>query len=241
MEKSFQYGETKIEYCIVPNSNLSAKVRIHVHPNGKVEVETPTEQNLIDIETAVRKRARWIVKQSKAVEKLRLFALPREYINGETHFYIGKRYLLTLNITKDAPGSVKLRGGRIEVTSRTKDPAAIKRRLNEWYKLKSEKYFQKRLDYISENISWLEHSPPIKLINMKKQWGSCSPTGVLHLNPWLIRASTDCIDYVITHEICHLKERNHSKKFYQLLSRSYPNWKHVKTKLDGMAELLLTG
>ena len=59
------------------------------------------------------------------------------------------------------------------------------------------------------------------------------------LNPHLVKAPRDCIDYVIVHELCHLKEHNHGPQFYQSLGRLMPDWKAVKARLDGMAELLL--
>ena len=74
---------------------------------------------------------------------------------------------------------------------------------------------------------------------MSKQWASCSPSGSINLNPCLIKAPRDCIDYVLTHEIRHLREHNHSKRYYSLLEKHYPNWGKVKSRLDGMAELLL--
>jgi predicted metal-dependent hydrolase len=74
---------------------------------------------------------------------------------------------------------------------------------------------------------------------MKKQWGSCSPRGNILLNPHLVKAPRECIDYVILHELCHLKEHNHSPEFYRLLNQLMPDWKQIKAKLDGMAELLL--
>lgn len=74
---------------------------------------------------------------------------------------------------------------------------------------------------------------------MKKQWGSCSPKGVLSLNPHLVKASLRCIDYVLLHELCHLQVRNHGQKFYDLLSKHLPEWQAAKARLDGMAELLL--
>jgi predicted metal-dependent hydrolase len=74
---------------------------------------------------------------------------------------------------------------------------------------------------------------------MKKQWGSCSPAGVLSLNPHLVKASSLAIDYVLLHELCHLRFHNHSDRFYRLLDRQMPGWKEVKERLDGMAQLLL--
>jgi len=75
---------------------------------------------------------------------------------------------------------------------------------------------------------------------MKKQWGSCSTSGNLILNPHLIKAPKTYVDYVILHELCHIKEHNHSEQFWRLLTQVMPNWKEVKAELDGMAEYYLS-
>jgi predicted metal-dependent hydrolase len=239
MNASIKYGDREIHYEVVRTATLVKKILIHVHPNATVEVEAPDANPIPDINVAVRKRARWICKQLDMIADTKKYVMPREYISGETHFYIGRRYSLKVITTREDAQTVKLRSGRIEVITRINDPVVIRKRLKKWYTEKSEDYFQKRLHHISQNIDWIQDTPSFKLIKMQKQWGSCSPEGVIHLNPWLIRAPSECIDYVITHELCHLKERNHSKKYYALLEKYYPNWEHVKTKLDGMAELLL--
>ncbi|WP_277871155.1 M48 family metallopeptidase [Vibrio splendidus] len=69
--------------------------------------------------------------------------------------------------------------------------------------------------------------------------GSCLAKESLMLNPHLIKAPKECIDYVILHEHCHITEDNHSEKFWRLLSSVMPNWQEVKTRLEGMAELYL--
>ena len=74
---------------------------------------------------------------------------------------------------------------------------------------------------------------------MRRQWGSCSAQGILIPNPHLIRAPSACIDYVLLHELCHLKVHNHSPKFYSLLEREMPRWRAVKQRLDGLAQQLL--
>ena len=79
----------------------------------------------------------------------------------------------------------------------------------------------------------------MRLQVMKTQWGSCSPTGKLTLNPWLVKAPRDCIDYVILHELCHLKEHNHSPRFFKLLDRHMPAWRQRKARLDELAEIIL--
>lgn len=239
MQGSLTYGDTTILYERVENPVLVEKIRIHVHPNGAVEVETPPDKLPQDISRALYKRAGWISKRLAEAASLREHVLPREYISGETHFYLGKRYQLKVSASGVGPSFVKLRGGLIDISLPHADRAAVKRRLNAWYRERANDYFLKRLSDIARGIPWVQHTPRLKLVAMGKQWGSCSPAGAIHLNPWLVRAGRDCIDYVIMHELCHLQEHNHSKRFYALLDRHAPNWRHVKTRLDGMAELLL--
>ena len=239
MRGALRYGEAAIEYRVVFSPSLPDKIRIHVHANAEVEVEAPPDATESEIFRAVKKRARWISIQLERAQEAQSFRLPREYISGESHFYVGRRYLLKVIQTDDTIGAVKLKGGKIVVLSKSTDPTTIRRNLRLWYQARGLEYFGRRLQVVSSSIGWLSDAPRLKLVPMKKQWGSCSPDGGIHLNPSLIRAPSDCIDYVISHELCHLRERNHSKRFYELLVQAMPNWEHVKARLDGMAELLL--
>jgi predicted metal-dependent hydrolase len=239
MRASVFYGERKFEYFVSINNELADRVRIHVHPNGTVEVESPAGKSDHEIAEAILKRARWIGTNLSYFEKLRKHALPRNYVSGETHFYLGKRYQLKVLESYSGSSRVRLIAGQIQVELRCLDSVAVKRRLNAWYKDKAERYFQERIDLIGKELVWVDVIPSIKLMKMRTQWGSCSPSGKILLNPMLIKAPRECIDYVIIHELCHLQEHNHSKKFYSLLEKALPVWKHYKSKLDGMAELLL--
>ena len=134
---------------------------------------------------------------------------------------------------------VKLSRGRFVVQCKELSPEKIKVLLDDWYKEHAHQVFVRRLKLITSGISWLNSEPPMTVRLMKKQWGSCSPKGRLSLNWNLVKAPMDCIDYVITHELCHLKEHNHSKQFYTLMEKHLLEWKPVKAKLDGIAELLL--
>ena len=234
-----RYGERETDYQITPAERLTAKILIHVHPGGMVEVEAPPDRTTTVIKAAVQKRARWIFENLDAANDARTYALPREYVGGETHFYLGRRYRLSVREDRTVPSSVKLVRGCIEIVAPVADQAAIKRRLRHWYRVRAEDYFRRRLDNIAGEIEWLTVTPPMKLVSMERQWGSCSPAGSINLNPALIRAPRHCIDYVLLHELCHLKEHNHSKKFYALLHKHNPNWAETKAELDRLAELLL--
>ena len=236
---TLRYGDRETEYHVGPAERLTSKILIHVHPDGVVEVEAPPNREATTIKAAVQKRARWIFENLDSAMDARTYALPREYVGGETHFYLGRRYRLLVREERAAPSSVKLVRGCIEITAPVADQAAIKRRLRNWYRVRAQDYFRRRLDHIATGLDWLTDAPPMKMVAMEHQWGSCSPAGSINLNPALIRAPRHCIDYVLLHELCHLREHNHSKKFYALLQRHNPNWVTIKAELDRLAELLL--
>jgi predicted metal-dependent hydrolase len=237
--ETLHYGERAIQYNVTQTMRLASKILIHVLPDGTVKVDSPMDGDPNSIRRAIQKRARWIFENLDAVKDARVYALPREFIGGETHFYLGRRYRLSVIVDDTKPSCIKLLRGRLEVTTPDNTAATIKRHLTGWYQGRAKQHFAKRVREMSALITWIETVPSIKLVPMEYQWGSCSPTGSINLNPALIKAPRHCIDYVLTHELCHLREHNHSKRFYALLQRHCPNWEATKAELDSLAELLL--
>jgi predicted metal-dependent hydrolase len=239
MSITVRYGEDEVACNITRNAALLDRIRIHVQPNGEVEIEAPEDEPIARIRTAAQKRARWMHRHQSSAKAAKSCVVPREFVSGETHFYLGRRHKLNVIEDSKSPSSVKLLKGRIQVTLPVADPVAIKRRLRSWYAKKADEYLGRKLEEMAGRISWVSSTPKFKLVRMQTQWGSCSPEGSILLNPALIRVPRHCIEYVIAHELCHLKEHNHSKRFYQLLNRSVPNWPSTKAELDGLAELVL--
>ncbi|MCW8825445.1 MAG: M48 family metallopeptidase [Gammaproteobacteria bacterium] len=237
--QTLQYGEKKIPYQLFFVVSEGAKIIIDVLPNGTVHVKAPEGRSLPEIKQAVFKRARWINNHIERIQQQQAHVLPRQYVSGESHYYLGRRYLLKVFDATECAPQVKLLRGQLQVYTNSRDPKAIKALLYGWYRQHAQETFARRLLALLPQVLWLKQTPEWKLRLMKKQWGSCSPEGVLSLNPQLVKAPRECIDYVVLHELCHLQEHNHSKKFYRLLSRMMPEWEHVKARLDGMSELLL--
>ena len=237
--QSFSYGGNKYDYSVVHLPGKKCAIEIHVFPNGAIQVDAPADACSPEIKRAVLKRARWIVSHVEESEKRLRHILPREYVSGESHYYLGRRYLLKVLPAEDGIQSVKLLRGRLQVTCRSKDAESVRALLDAWYRQRAASIFHDRLGAVCENVLWLKENPSIKLLSMKKQWGSCSTSGKVILNPSLVKAPKECIDYVIVHEVCHLKEHNHSPRFYRELDQLMPNWRSVKGRLDGMAEAIL--
>ncbi len=238
--QTLQYGARSTVYSVLENERLRAKIRIQVKPGGAVEVQTPIDTQASRVKAAVQKRARWIFANLDAALQTSAPVPAREYVGGETHFYLGRRYRLKVTLETKAPRQiVKLSGASLHVCVSDAQPSIVKLHVQHWYQLRAKRYFARRLHELASEIPWIAHTPALKIVPMQQQWGSCTPQGKVHLNPALIRAPRICIDYVLIHELCHLQEHNHSKAFYALLEKHCPHWRTIKRELDDLASCLL--
>jgi predicted metal-dependent hydrolase len=236
---SFYYGEERYPYEVSSHRSPTGKIAIHVHPDGIVRVDVPENATPIGVKRALLKRASWIKKQVDLARENKAHSLPREYVSGETHFYLGRRYRLKVQKILASDPQVHLSGGTLWVRASSTATDSIKEHLESWYRARAQEYFCRRIRELTDRVSWLHQPPPFRLLKMRRQWGSCSPRGCISLNPALVRSPRDCIEYVIVHELCHLKEHNHSRRYYRLLSQQMPEWQATKVRLDSMAELIL--
>ncbi|SDR02460.1 SprT family zinc-dependent metalloprotease [Pseudovibrio sp. Tun.PSC04-5.I4] len=233
------YGTERIPYVVQVRKDGKSKLAIHVEPDGQVIVEAPQDASQESIDAAVKRRGRWVFEHVKAAQKRLEHVREREYVSGETAFYLGRRYKIRVIEVPKAERGVKLLRGAIEVRSENLDPQAIRGRLRGWYKVRAQVYLGKRLELVGDKLPWISERPRFHFMETEKRWGGCSDDGSVQLNPFLIKAPRDCINYVLLHELCHHKEHNHSPAFYALLDQYDQNWKSTKRKLDDMAELLL--
>ena len=237
---SFNYGDETIPFQRVARQQAQGKVLIKVHPDCRVVVSAPTGITDTEVLAAVQKRGRWIYQQLREFRQQLEHITARQYISGESHYYLGKQYVLKVLEAPNSTQGVKLLRGKLEVSLRHKSSEKAQELLSNWYKVRAKDVFAKRLDAMLEQALWVTERPPLRILTMQTQWGSCSPSGRLTLNPHLVKAPRECIDYVILHELCHIAEHNHSERFYRLMSQVMPQWQKTKKKLDGMANRLLT-
>lgn len=236
---SFRYGDESIAFEHVKRPQATSKVLIKVHPDCRVTVSAPENADSEAVLSSVKKRGRWIYEQLQYFRQQLEFITPRQYISGESHYYLGKQYLLKVIENPTQVQGVKLLRGKLEVSVRHKHPDTVRALLTKWYATRAKIVFAKRLDAMLEQALWVEGRPPLHLMTMQTQWGSCSPNGRITLNPHLVKAPRECIDYVILHELCHLAEHNHSERFYRLMSQVMPNWEKIKERLDRMASKII--
>ena len=237
---SFRYGDERIQFSLrqQPDRKLN-RVAIHVEPDGRVVVDAPATASLDTVLMAVKKRSRWIGKHLAVVRARLAHVLPREYVSGESVFYLGRRYRLKVRVVVDESAAARMRGAFMEVSVPERRTDLIRAQLDAWFRVHAREVFKERLMAITASLRWVRQLPPTRLQSMKVQWGSCSPAGRITLNPHLVKAPRECIDYVLLHELCHLRHHNHSTRFYKALDAHMPRWRTVKQRLDAMAEQLL--
>lgn len=224
-----QYGTKQITFSIANRKRKS--IAVEVHPDTSVQIKAPLDCQLEDIKRVVTKRSKWIITQQKFFEQFLPETPKREYVAGETHSYLGRKYILKIIISDE--NKVKLQGGFLVLYSQKNEEEHIKHLLTEWYYKRATKVFEKVYEEAFQKfIQYNIQKPEIQIKRMKKRWGSYTSSGNILINPELIKAATVCIEYVMIHELCHLVERNHSKKFYTLLGKISPDWQRWKLKLE---------
>jgi len=233
------YGDDRIPYQVSYADNRSSRVAIHVNPDGSVAVDAPHGFSEESIKLAVQKRARWVVGHVSEARARYAHVRPREYVSGEQLLYLGRRYMLKVIPVDRKPSPARLRGNRLEVQTVNGMEEDIRGRLRAWYRVRGRDYLSRRIDTLAKTLPWVNTPPPFRLLEMARQWGSCSLSGEIIINPHLIKAPRNCIDYVLIHELAHIKHHDHGPAFWKLLDVHAGDWRKAKHHLDGLVELLL--
>ena len=224
--------KTGVGECVLKRTRRRT-LAISVLPEGTVEVVAPVGATEDKIRERIEKRARWILRQRRAFAALNAKRPLRRYCTGATHRYLGRQYRLKVTVG-DGQG-VKLHGAYLHVESRTGSEKSVEAQVTDWMRERAKEQFARRLKGWK---NWCAErglaEPHLRLVAMPKRWGSAHNKGYVALNPELVRAPSVCIDYVIAHEMCHLRHPQHDKGFFAELERVCPQWRAVKLRLESM-------
>jgi predicted metal-dependent hydrolase len=227
MTDSIQFGSRLIDFRLEYSNRKS--LGITVTPEMNVLVKAPAQTSIEKVKEKVMKRAPWIIKQQSFFLSFQPKTLPKKYVSGETHLYLGRQYVL--KIKKGNEESIKLKGRCLEVTTNNKSHTV--NLIKAWYLLHSkEKLKEIALPLINKFKKHNVEPSAIVFRDMPTRWGSCTPKGKIIMNPELIKAPKGCIEYVIIHELCHLVHHDHTQRFIDLQTKEMKDWVKWKTKLE---------
>ena len=229
---SITFGTTAITYAITYSSRRK-HVAIAVTPNKRVEVLAPSHLDQAAIQDLVRRKASWVKEQLEWFDQINNLTASREYVNGETFLYLGRQYRLKI-IYDGKKALAKLKGKYFEVTlpEHTRDEKkreAVKRALWRWYRSHAEEKIGELVQSYSKRLHI--ETPGFKVKYQAKRWGSCSKDNGLNINLRVIMAPMSQIEYVVAHELCHQKYKDHSAEFWQLLRLVMPDYEIRKDNL----------
>ena len=223
------YGRDTIRYEVRFLASRQT-LAIEVHPDSRVLVRAPVDCPEALITERVQKRAAWISRQLAEFERYRPRTPARQYVNGESHLYLGRQYRLKL--ISGESSSVKLTRGQLLVTlPGAPEPERIKALLHRWYLDRARSVFTEILDASVLGFKSVDR-PRLIVRAMQSRWGSLSRAGSMTLNVNLVRAPRPCVEYVVVHELCHTRHRDHGTRFYRLLEQVMPDWEQRKQRLE---------
>ena len=228
---SVQGVHREIRYRIVRSRRRT--LALHLGGDGVVEIRAPLFTSSAEALAMLRRHLRWAEGTLCAREAA---SPPLRFGEGESIGFLGER--LTLRLHAGLPRRIERRGAELHVT--LPPPAeggeGVRKLVYDWFLERGREIFPGK---VAEGlrIAAAERLPPVRSLTvrpMRSRWGSCSSTGHVTLNSMLLQASPECVDYVVMHELCHLREQNHSRRFYALLARFVPDWKARRRALGGI-------
>jgi len=229
MSEMIELGEISIAVTRKDIKN----VHLSVHPpDGRVTLVAPTATRLEVARAYAISKLRWIRAQQEKLEN-QARETPRQFIERESHYLWGRRYLLTV-VERDARPAVSLNHKRITLSLRQgSDHAKRASVIHAWHKSLLH-------DLIPPQIAKWEPRLGVAvnayfLQRMKTKWGSCNQrAGHIRLNTELVKKPKDLVEYVVVHEMVHLLEPTHSERFLKLLSEHFPTWREARAELNAL-------
>jgi predicted metal-dependent hydrolase len=214
----------------------SAKRRslsIEVHPDLRVVVRAPLRLPKRDIEAFISARVLWVAAQLEHFRNTpQLPQLAPTYGDGATHYYLGLPHRLQLDPV--ARHGVERRDDSLVIGGHAaRDAVAARRALNDWYRARAREEFAAILAACFQHPRFARYAcPALQIRTMRSRWGSLGSRRGMSLNLILIQAPRECIEFVVMHELCHLRYHGHGKGFYKLLDVVCPDWRARKRLLE---------
>lgn len=224
-----QFGRTLIEYDI-RRSSKRRTVAVTIFPAGNIILTAPTGASVERLDRVVHQKARWITSRLRSVRPFAQAAPQKEFVSGDSFLYLGRQYRLRVLA---GPEEVRLDGGRLVVRALEGRGRAhrIRALLVAWYRARAEAWLPARAELWAERMGM--PAPTVLVREQELRWGSCSANGVVRFNWRVIQVPARLVDYVVAHEVLHLRHPGHTKAFWSALGSVLPDVDLRRASLRG--------
>jgi predicted metal-dependent hydrolase len=220
---------------VIKCSSRARCARLEIRPATGLTVVIPKSYSTAQIYDLLQKKKRWILNNLARYSQPPLSATGKELKSGDTIPYLGRNLEVVTRQNHENVYSAKLERNKL-IVGLAANRGRLALVLEQWYRIQATQFINDRADKLSARCGISYNRLIIR--GQKSRWGSCSSKGNLSFNWKLMMAPEPVIDYVIVHELLHLKEMNHTKKFWQLVAEHCPRWReHRKWLKDHEAEL----
>lgn len=220
------FGNQTINYR-VRHSKRARRINLKIDPTEGLEIVLPEGFSADKVEPILRERRHWIVKN------LERHSVPeRTFETGEILPFMGEDHQLEITTTKSAKRTtIGRQGGWLRVRVREglhphDQREEVRKALEKWYRKQAKSYIPERTAELAARYGFADELQKVTIKGQKTRWGSCSSNGNLNFNWRLMMTPPEAIDYVIVHELCHLREMNHSARFWAWVAEFCPNYRY---------------
>ena len=216
-----KYGTTTIPYHIIKTRRI--KTSELIVDAGTITVRTPYNKDKTEIRRLVLDKASWILRKQREHREIKPELKKPSFREDTTLPYFGKNYPMTINKSQ-ATNNLEIVDGKFEVDIKSAKLSrnVLKKLYEDWLIEKAQGIFEDKVKKCSKRVG--VRIKRISIKNLKNRWGSLTKKGVVNLNLNLVKAPEDIIDYVVLHELCHLKIKEHSHHYWDLLHKFMPNY-----------------
>jgi predicted metal-dependent hydrolase len=211
-----------VPYILKRSRKRRRTISLRITQQSDVVVSAPYFTPKSEINFFIQEKFDWIQKKIAKQKEEQILTREKLYVSGEEFFYLGAPYPLEVFHQLDIPAGLVFWGNRFYLNT----AGNIERKKDyfiQWYRKKAQEFFAKRTEHFSAQLGLLPRK--IRITAAQQRWGSCSEENNIAFSFRLIMATQAVIDYVIIHELMHIKEKNHSAKFWQLIAAVMPEYK----------------
>ena len=222
-QSSITLSQGPLEYTL-RLSGRARRVRLVIQPGGSLEVVAPHGAAAARIETALREHEAWIIRTRERLARVAPVTPVEPLTDGRLLTFAGRS--LRLSLREGAPEGrfrARLTGDQLTLTLPRVEEALARAALERWYRREAHSIFTERLAHWNAHYGFTWTRVAIK--EQKTRWGSCSRQGALNFNWRLLLAPLPALDYVVIHELCHLREPNHAPRFWALVAQTCPDYR----------------
>jgi predicted metal-dependent hydrolase len=207
-------------------------VALQITPQAELIIRAPHRAPLETIHRFVREKMSWILAKQRFVRENYRPPIQKRFVEGESFLYLGRSY--KLSIVKEANEPLVFNGDEFLLLE--KHISVGEQVFAWWYKMEAYNIIRQRVDFYADS-NGLKYTN-FKITSGKKRLGTCSSQGAINFSWRLMMTPIEVIDYVVVHELSHLREHNHSKRFWTNVQSLYPNYKQARLWIKANGHLL---